>query len=87
MPIGKRPRPRVARNHSPKFNTNNTGRAPGVSSSKSPTGSRPRPKVAKNSTPVPSVNPPTRKGIRRFPMPAPKTRWAKRGGGKAHGGS
>ena len=87
MPIGRRPKPRVAKNHSPKFNTNNTGRAPGVSSSKSPTGNRPRPKVAKNSPSVPSAGNATRPAARRFPMPSPKTRWARRGGGKAHGGS
>lgn len=87
MPIGKRPRPRVARNHSPKFNTANTGRAPGTSSSKSPTGNRPRPSVAKNSIPMPKLSGATRRAIPRFPMPAPVSRWAKRGGGKPHGGS
>jgi hypothetical protein len=85
-PIGKRPRPRVARDHSPSFNTDNTGRARGVSSTKSPTGSRPVPQVAKNSPREPS--PPSASPVKpkHQTMPKPKTRWAKRGGGKPHGG-
>lgn len=86
MPIGKRPKPTVARDHSPKFNTNNTGRAPGKSGTKTPTGSRPVPKVAKNSPNPPSAGNAGRPAAKVTKMPAPKTRWATRGGGKPHGG-
>lgn len=86
-PIGSRPRPSVARDHSPKFNKANTGRASGVSSSKSPTGSRPRPSVAKNVPREPSPPGSSPKMPKHQTMPAPKTKWAKRGGGKSHGGS
>jgi hypothetical protein len=84
---GKRPRPTVARNHSASYNTDNTGRAPGKSNSKTPTGSRPRPSVAKNTPPAPALPGATRKAIRRFPMPTPLRNWATRGAGKRNGGS
>lgn len=84
---GKRPRPTVARNHSAKFNTDNTGRAPGSSNSRTPTGSRPTPRVAKNRIPSSTLPGATRRAISRFPMPTPLRKWATRGGGKPHGGS
>lgn len=84
-PTGKRPRPRVATDHSPSYDTS-SGRYRGQGSSKAPTGSRPRPKVAKNSATVPG--PPARPTYpKKTAMPAPKARWGKRGGGKPHGGS
>jgi len=85
-PTGKRPISKVARNHSPSFNKDNTGRASGVSSTKSPTGKRPVPPVAKNSPREPSAPGASPKMPKHQSMPAPKTKWAKRGGGKPHGG-
>lgn len=85
-PTGKRPRPAVARDHSPSFNKANTGRARGVSSTKSPTGSRPVPQVAKNTPREPSPPGASPKMPKHQSMPAPKMKWAKRGGGKPHGG-
>lgn len=83
---GKRPKPTVAKDHSPSFNTNNTGRHPGVRAGKTPTGSRPVPKVAKNTPREPSAPGGGKKAPSTMSMPRPKTNWAKRGGGKPHGG-
>lgn len=81
---GKRPRPRVAVDHSPRYNTK-SGQYPGKSSTKSPTGSRPRPKVAKD-TPVSPGAPARPSYPKKTKMPTPKQKWGTRGGGKPHGG-
>jgi hypothetical protein len=84
-PTGKRPVPRVARQHSPTFAGPNSGYA-GQRGIKKPTGDRPTKPVAKNTATPPSPNSPMRRPVDTTSMPAPKTKWAKRGGGKPHGG-
>lgn len=84
-PTGKRPVPRVAKDHSPSFDTS-SGSYSGKRGTKTPTGSRPTPSVAKDTPSVPSPPGPGVKAPKHQAMPAPKTKWAKRGGGKPHGG-
>lgn len=84
-PVGKRPTPRVTKDHSPSYDTS-SGRTKGVSNTKSPTGKRPTPKVAKNSPKIPGA-PSAPHYPKQTSMPAPKQKWGKRGGGKAHGGN
>lgn len=88
MPIGKRPRPAVAKpSKSPRYDTS-SGSYSGNRGSKSPTGSRPTPSVAKNS-PSPHGGKPGAGAMKPkvTSMPAPKQKWASRGGGKPHGGN
>ena len=83
-PTGSRPKPRVAQDHKPNYDTS-SGSYSGKRNSKTPTGNRPRPSVAKSTPSVPG--PPAKpKYPKSTPMPAPKTKWAKRGGGKPMGG-
>lgn len=85
MPIGKRPSPAVAKpSKSPRFDTH-SGSYSGTRGTKKPTGSRPTPNVAKNS-PTPGKIAAKPRYPAETPMPAPKAKWASRGGGKPHGG-
>lgn len=84
MPIGKRPKPAVAKGKSPSYSTS-SGSYSGARGSKSPTGSRPTPRVARNTPRSDGVPGSVKPAIKHTSMPAPKQA-ATTGRSKRHGG-